>query len=88
MPISPVAARDRFAAACEQAVSLGDAYLAEQHEALYGLARADEALGRLGDAIRSFEALLAARHLPSSVNRLKVMTGDVRARGLVPTACD
>jgi tetratricopeptide (TPR) repeat protein len=65
----PATARARFAAAHARAVALGDAYATEQHEALYGLARADEALGDLTAAIHGFERLVAAPGLPSSVNR-------------------
>src|SRR4051794_13408155 len=72
-------ARDRFAAAHEQAIAMGDAYAAEQHEALYGLARADEALGNLDAAVANFEVLLAADDLPSSVNRVTVQMWLCRA---------
>jgi transcriptional regulator with XRE-family HTH domain len=65
----PAAARERFAAVYREAAARGDVYAPEQYEALYGLARADEALGHLGDAIRAFETLLLARDLPSTVNR-------------------
>jgi transcriptional regulator with XRE-family HTH domain len=75
----PASARDRYAAAHEQATALGAACAAEQHEALFGLARADEALGRLDAAITEFERLLAASNLPSSVNRVTVKVGLCRA---------
>ncbi|MFL6138226.1 MAG: helix-turn-helix domain-containing protein [Frankiaceae bacterium] len=75
----PTTARERFAAAHEQAVVMGSAYDPERYEALLGLARADEALGRLDDAIAEFEALLDARDLPSSVSRVTVAVGLCRA---------
>jgi transcriptional regulator with XRE-family HTH domain len=68
----PASARERFVAARLQTLAMGDAYAAEQYEALYGIARADAKLGRLRDAIVGFEALLAARELPSSVDRMTV----------------
>jgi tetratricopeptide (TPR) repeat protein len=68
----PAAALERFAAAHEQAVALGQPYDPERHEALWGLGRANEALGRYREAIVIFEALLATRDLPSSVNPLTV----------------
>jgi transcriptional regulator with XRE-family HTH domain len=66
----PATARGRFGAAYEQAVALGDTYAAEQYEALYGVARAEEALGNLDAAIAGFEHLLVARDLSSSVNQV------------------
>ncbi|MFL6139082.1 MAG: helix-turn-helix domain-containing protein [Frankiaceae bacterium] len=74
-----VSARDRYAAAREQAVALGDAFVPEQYEGLFGLARADEALGDLTAAVHAFETLLAAPDLPSSVNRATVKVGLCRA---------
>ncbi|MFL6138436.1 MAG: helix-turn-helix domain-containing protein [Frankiaceae bacterium] len=75
----PASARTRFAVVHEQAAGRGEPCDAERHEALFGLARADEALGHLEDAIRAFEQLLAAPDLPSSVNRTTVMVGLCRA---------
>src|SRR6185503_19976982 len=68
------AARDRFVAAHEDAIALGDGYVPEQYEALYGIARADWSLGRIDEAIAGFEALLDARDLPSSVSRVTLRT--------------
>ncbi|MFL6139278.1 MAG: helix-turn-helix domain-containing protein [Frankiaceae bacterium] len=73
------AARERFAAAYEDAVALGDGYVPEQREAQYGMARADWTLGRINEAIAGFEALLRADDLPSSVRRVKVQTWLCRA---------
>jgi transcriptional regulator with XRE-family HTH domain len=73
------AARERFAAARDDAVALGDGYVPEQYEARYGVARADWTLGRQGDAIAGFEALLEAHDLPSSVSRVALQTWLCRA---------
>jgi transcriptional regulator with XRE-family HTH domain len=75
----PTTARERFAAAYEDAVALGDGYLSEQYEARYGLARADWTLGRASEAIGTFEALLIAHDLPSSVSRVALQTWLCRA---------
>jgi transcriptional regulator with XRE-family HTH domain len=75
----PATARDRFAAAHEQVVALGDAYTPEQYEARYGLARADWALGRHRDAIAGFEALSALPDLPSSIDRFTLQVWLCRA---------
>ncbi|MFL6138771.1 MAG: helix-turn-helix domain-containing protein [Frankiaceae bacterium] len=75
----PASARDRFAAAHEQAIALGDGYVAEQYEALWGLARAFQALGQYREAIVVFEALLAERELPSTVHPVTVQMRLCRA---------
>jgi tetratricopeptide (TPR) repeat protein len=72
-------ARERFVAAYEDAVALGDGYVPEQREAQYGIARADWALGRMGDAMAGFEALLEADDIPSSVSRVTLRTWLCRA---------
>ncbi|MFL6137586.1 MAG: helix-turn-helix domain-containing protein [Frankiaceae bacterium] len=75
----PATARERFVAAYEDAAALGDGYVPEQREAQYGIARADWSLGRQGDAIAGFEALLDAHDLPSSVSRVALQTWLCRA---------
>ncbi|MFL6138769.1 MAG: helix-turn-helix domain-containing protein [Frankiaceae bacterium] len=75
----PRTARERFAAAYEDAVALGDGYAPEQREAQYGLARADWTLGRVKDAIAGFEALLEAHDVPTSVSRVALQTWLCRA---------
>jgi tetratricopeptide (TPR) repeat protein len=72
-------ARDRFAAALEDARRLGAPYDPERYEALYGMSRALMGLGSLPTAIGGLEELLAVPELPSTVNRTSVKVSLCRA---------
>jgi transcriptional regulator with XRE-family HTH domain len=78
----PCSARDRYAQVLAGARKLddhGDLARGEALRALWGLSRAEEAVGHLEAAIEGYEELLAAPDLPMTVSRLAVATALCRS---------